>query len=43
VHKNMHEGKIGVLCLAPKEGMGVTNPELRAKVGEKNLTLFRRK
>ena len=43
VHKNMHEGKIGVLCMAPKEGMGVTNPELRAKVGEKNLTLFRRK
>ncbi len=43
VHKNMHEGKIGVLCMAPKEGLGVTNPELRAKVGEKNLSLFRRK
>ncbi len=43
VHKNMHEGKIGVLCLAPREGMGVINHELREKVGEKNLTLFRRK
>ncbi len=42
VHKNMHEGKIGVLCLAPREGMGVINHELREKVGEKNLTLFRR-
>ena len=43
VHKNMHEGKIGVLCMAPKEGLGVTNHELRSKVGEKNLSLFRRK
>ena len=43
VHKNMHEGKIGVLCMAPKEGLGVTNYELRSKVGEKNLSLFRRK
>ena len=42
VHHNMHEGKIGVLCLAPTEGLGIDDPELRAKVGEKNLTLFRR-
>ena len=41
MHHNMHEGKIGVLCLAPEEGMGVTDPELRAKVGDK-LHLFRR-
>jgi crotonyl-CoA reductase len=41
VHHNMHEGKIGVLCLAPEEGQGVTNPELRAKLGDK-LHLFRR-
>ena len=33
---------IGVLCLAPTEGLGIDDPELRAKVGEKNLTLFRR-
>lgn len=42
VHHNLHEGKIGVLCLAPNEGMGIDNPELRAKIGEKKITLFRR-
>jgi crotonyl-CoA reductase len=31
VHRNMHQGKVGVLCLSPKEGLGVSNPELRAK------------
>ena len=41
MHHNMHEGKIGVLCLAPEAGQGVTDPELRAKVGDK-LHLFRR-
>jgi crotonyl-CoA reductase len=30
VHKNLHQGKVGVLCLAPEEGMGVRNQELRA-------------
>jgi crotonyl-CoA reductase len=33
VHKNLHQGKVGVLCLAPEEGLGVA-PEaqqLRAK------------
>jgi crotonyl-CoA reductase len=42
VHRNLHEGKIGVLCLAPKEGMGIDDPELRDKVGEDRITLFRR-
>jgi crotonyl-CoA reductase len=42
VHKNLHEGKIGVLCLAPEEGLGITDPELREKVGEDKITLFRR-
>ena len=42
VHRNMHEGKIGVLCLAEHEGEGVTDHELRAKVGEKRLRRFRR-
>ena len=42
IHHNMHEGKLAVLCLAPEEGLGVTDPELRAKVGEENLTRFRR-
>jgi crotonyl-CoA reductase len=39
----MHEGKIGVLCLAPREGMGIDDPKLRAKVGEENINRFRRK
>ena len=42
VHHNLHEGKIGVLCLAPSESMGIDNPELRDKIGEKKITLFRR-
>lgn len=42
VHQNLHEGKLGILCLAPEEGLGVTDPALRAKVGEDMLTLFRR-
>jgi crotonyl-CoA reductase len=31
VHRNLHQGKVGVLCLAPEEGLGVTDPELRAR------------
>jgi crotonyl-CoA reductase len=31
VHRNMHQGKVGVLCLAPEEGLGVRDQELRAK------------
>ncbi len=42
IHRNEHEGKFGVLCLAPREGLGVTDPEFRAKVGEDRITLFRR-
>ena len=41
MHHNMHEGKIGVLALAPEEGLGVTNPELRDQLGDK-LHAFRR-
>ena len=41
VHNNMHEGKLGVLCLAPKEGLGVDDQELRNKVASK-LNWFRR-
>ncbi|HVF20961.1 MAG TPA: crotonyl-CoA carboxylase/reductase [Mycobacteriales bacterium] len=29
VHTNTHQGKVGVLCLAPTEGLGVTDPALR--------------
>jgi crotonyl-CoA reductase len=32
VHQNRHQGKVGVLCLAPQEGLGVTNPELRERL-----------
>jgi len=42
VHHNLHEGKIGVLCLAPSEGLGIDDPEMREKVGEDRITLFRR-
>ncbi len=42
VHHNEHEGKIGVLCLAPEEGLGIDDPEFREKVGEDKITLFRR-
>ena len=30
VHHNVHEGKIGVLCLAPEEGLGIDDPAFRA-------------
>jgi crotonyl-CoA reductase len=42
VHHNMHEGKIGVLCLSPEEGLGITDPEMRERIGEDKLTAFRR-
>lgn len=29
VHRNTHQGKVGVLCLAPGEGLGVRDPALR--------------
>ena len=30
VHQNKHQGKVGVLCLAPEEGLGVRDHEMRA-------------
>lgn len=42
IHHNEHEGKIGILCLAPTEGLGIDNPEKRALIGEDRITLFRR-
>jgi crotonyl-CoA reductase len=32
VHRNAHQGKVGVLCLAPQDGLGVTDHELRNKL-----------
>jgi crotonyl-CoA reductase len=31
VHRNAHQGKVGVLCLAPQEGLGVRDHELRER------------
>ena len=31
VHHNLHQGKVGVLCLAPEEGLGVRDPAKRAQ------------
>jgi crotonyl-CoA reductase len=31
VHRNLHQGKVGVLCLASEEGLGVRDAELRAR------------
>lgn len=42
VHHNQHEGKLGVLCLAPDVGLGVSNPEKREAIGENKITLFQR-
>ena len=30
VHRNLHQGKVGVLALAPEEGLGVRDHEMRA-------------
>jgi crotonyl-CoA reductase len=38
VHRNVHQGKVGVLCLAPEEGLGVRDTALR----EKHLTEINR-
>lgn len=29
VHRNLHQGKVGVLALSPREGLGVRDTELR--------------
>ncbi|MFB6837701.1 crotonyl-CoA carboxylase/reductase [Streptomyces sp. NPDC056361] len=41
VQLNEHIGKVGVLCLADRPGLGVTDPELRARIGEDRLTALR--
>ena len=40
VHRNAHQGKVGVLCLSPEEGLGVTNQDLRDELLPK-ITRFR--
>ncbi|MCJ7672404.1 MAG: crotonyl-CoA carboxylase/reductase, partial [Acidimicrobiia bacterium] len=41
VHHNLHEGKLGVLVLAPEEGLGVTDGETRERLLPE-ITRFRR-
>ena len=41
VHHNITEGKVGVLALAPEDGLGVTDEATRAKHLDQ-ITLFRR-
>lgn len=41
VQRNQHLGKVGVLCLAEREGLGVTDPELRAQLGAQRLNPLR--
>ena len=41
VQRNESEGKLGVLCLAPEEGLGVTDIALRERHIDQ-ITLFRR-
>jgi crotonyl-CoA reductase len=41
VHTNQHLGKLGVLCLAPEEGLGVQDAEKRKGLEEK-ITAWRR-
>jgi crotonyl-CoA reductase len=40
VHRNLHQGKVGVLCLAPTEGLGVRDADLRAE-HENSINRFR--
>jgi crotonyl-CoA reductase len=41
VHHNLHEGKLGVLALAPEEGLGVTDTQMRERLLPQ-ITMFRR-
>ena len=40
VHRNRHQGKIGVLCLSPEEGLGVTDHQLRDRL-DSQINRFR--
>lgn len=42
VKQNRAEGKVAVLCLAEGEGLGVEDPEKRARVGEDRITAWSR-
>ena len=38
VHQNAHQGKVGVLCLAPEEGLGVRDQEMREPARDRRST-----
>ncbi len=38
---NEHAGKVGVLCLAPSEDLGIEDRGMREQIGEARLRLFR--
>ncbi|WKX68823.1 hypothetical protein [Streptomyces sp. XD-27] len=38
VQLNDHLGELGVLCLAPSPGLGVTDATLRSRIGEDRIT-----
>lgn len=40
VQVNDHIGKVGVLCLAPRRGLGVTDPVTRERIGEHRFSLL---
>ena len=40
VHHNLHQGKVGVLTLSPEPGLGISDPEKRAKY-EPEINRFR--
>lgn len=41
VHKNLHQGKLGILVMAPQEGLGVTDRELRER-HQHEMEVYRR-
>jgi crotonyl-CoA reductase len=41
VQTNAHIGKVGVLCMAPEPGLGVTDAAMRARIGERRLNPLR--
>ncbi|MFG2312777.1 crotonyl-CoA carboxylase/reductase [Streptomyces sp. NPDC048566] len=41
VQRNRHTGKVGVLCMAPEEGLGVTDPALRERIGAARINPLR--
>lgn len=41
MHRNQHVGKVGVLCLAQEDGLGVRDPQLRQAIGEAKINIYR--